>query len=88
MLFAVRCFTCNSCLPSDSYENLRKQGMEAKIVLNSLGVERMCCRRMLMSHPHALEDSLMDYPNVDKCESDLFLDIRCHVSQARQIGCD
>lgn len=88
MLFPVRCFSCNACLPSDWYEHMRKQGLEGKQVLNSLGVERMCCRRMMMSHPHALEDSLMEYPNVDRCEPELFLDIRCHISQTRQVGCD
>lgn len=88
MLFPVRCFSCNACLPSDSYEHMRKQGLESKQALNSLGVERMCCRRMMMSHPHALEGSLLDYPNVDKSEPELFLDIRCHTSEARQVGCD
>lgn len=88
MLFAVRCFTCNACLPADAYEAERLQGVAGKRALDALGVRRMCCRRMLMTHPPALEDSLLHYPAVDQKEPDLFLDIRCLTSAPRTIGCD
>ena len=88
MLFPVRCFSCNACLPSDVYDAKLKQGVSAKDALDSLRIERLCCRRMLISHPHSLEESLMPYPNVDKTESELFLDIRCRISTPRTITCD
>lgn len=48
----------------------------------------MCCRRMFISFPHALEDSLLHYPNVNTKEPELFLDTRCLVSVPRTMGCD
>ena len=88
MLFPVRCFTCNGMLPSDVYEAQRKQGVPSEQILGTLRITRMCCRRMFISFPHALEDSLLHYPNVNTKEPELFLDTRCLVSVPRTMGCD
>ena len=88
MLYPVRCFTCNACLPSDRYEAKLKQGCVSRTVLDALGVRRMCCRRMLITQPHALEDMMLEFPSVDRNESDQFLDVRCLVSDPRTVTCE
>lgn len=88
MLYPVRCFSCNACVPSDRYDARLKHGETSKTILDALGVTRMCCRRMLISHPHALEDMLLDYPNLNENQSELFLDVRCLVSNPREVGCE
>ena len=52
MEFPIRCFTCGSVL-AHMYEDYGKRvdgGEDASMVLDSLGVDRYCCRRMFLSH--------------------------------------
>ena len=52
MIIPVRCFTCGRIIGSD-YERFIERvegGEKPKEVLDSLGVERLCCRRMILSH--------------------------------------
>jgi DNA-directed RNA polymerase subunit N len=63
MIIPVRCFTCGKVI-SDLYEdfvkryNDYKKAMDAgekpketpKQILDDLGLERYCCRRMLLTH--------------------------------------
>jgi len=51
MEFPVRCFTCGSVI-GDLYEDYKSLSKEkgTQDALNSLGVERFCCRRMFVSH--------------------------------------
>ncbi len=47
----VRCFTCGKPL-GDKYEEFKKRvegGENPKDVLDDLGVERYCCRRMVLT---------------------------------------
>ncbi len=49
----VRCFTCGNVIGEywDEYEQrVRENGEDPEEVLDDLGVERHCCRRMLVSH--------------------------------------
>jgi DNA-directed RNA polymerase subunit N len=53
MMVPVRCFTCGSVIGADWEEfkdRVREGDEEANDVLDELGVERHCCRRMLVSH--------------------------------------
>ena len=52
MMIPVRCFTCGRVVGSD-YEKFVERtgkGETPKAVLDALGVERFCCRRMILSH--------------------------------------
>ncbi len=52
IIIPVRCFTCGK-LVGDKWEDFNrrvKAGEDAKKVLDSLGLKRYCCRRMLLSH--------------------------------------
>ncbi|MGI0090498.1 MAG: DNA-directed RNA polymerase subunit N [Nitrososphaerales archaeon] len=62
MIIPVRCFTCGN-LVADKYSEFTtrvKNGEEPKIVLDSLGLKRYCCRRMLISSMDVI-DQLMPY---------------------------
>jgi DNA-directed RNA polymerase subunit N len=62
MIIPVRCFTCGK-LVADKYNEFVtrvKNGEEPSIVLDSLGLKRYCCRRMLISSMDVI-DQLMPY---------------------------
>ncbi len=53
MMVPVRCFTCGSVVGEhwDEFRERTREGDEdPQAVLDELGVERYCCRRMLVSH--------------------------------------
>jgi DNA-directed RNA polymerase subunit N len=59
MIIPVRCFTCGRVIGSD-YEQWRDRsakGEDPAKVLTDLGVERYCCRRMILSHVDLLKES-------------------------------
>jgi len=51
MEFPVRCFTCGAVI-GDLYEEYKTSSKEKGVAaaLDSIGVERFCCRRMFLSH--------------------------------------
>jgi DNA-directed RNA polymerase subunit N len=56
MEFPVRCFSCGAVI-GHLYEEYKK-GLEtgnAEQVLNNMGIERYCCRRMFVSHVEGME---------------------------------
>ncbi|KNH07125.1 hypothetical protein XU18_2170 [Perkinsela sp. CCAP 1560/4] len=52
MIIPVRCFTCGKVVGDkwDEYIRLQKEGAKCGDALNILGLHRICCRRMLISH--------------------------------------
>jgi len=62
MIVPVRCFTCGK-LVGDKYDEFVKRvkgGEDAERVLDSLGLERFCCRRMLIT-AYEYIDEVMAY---------------------------
>lgn len=53
MIIPIRCFTCNKVL-ADKYMAYRRmieeEGKTAKEALDALDLERMCCRRHMLTH--------------------------------------
>jgi DNA-directed RNA polymerase subunit N len=51
-MIPVRCFTCGKVIGSlwEEYSRRVREGESPEKVLDDLGVERYCCRRMLLSH--------------------------------------
>ena len=59
----VRCFTCGTLI-ADKWEDLVRRvraGEDAGKVLDSLGLKRYCCRRMLLSHIEIADEILKFY---------------------------
>ncbi len=62
MIIPVRCFTCGKLI-ADKWEDFTRRvetGEDAKKVLDSLGVTRYCCRRMILSHVE-ISDSILRF---------------------------
>jgi DNA-directed RNA polymerase subunit N len=58
MIIPVRCFTCGRVIGSD-YEEFKHRvdgGEDPGKVLDSMGIRRYCCRRMLLSHIDLMDD--------------------------------
>ncbi len=59
MIIPVRCFTCGKVI-GDKWEEfnqrVNKNHEDPKKVLDSLGVTRYCCRRMLLSHVDLIDE--------------------------------
>jgi DNA-directed RNA polymerase subunit N len=59
MMIPIRCFSCGQVI-ADKWEEFNKKvnenGEDAGKVLDSLGVKRYCCRRMLISHVELIDD--------------------------------
>ena len=63
MLIPVRCFTCGNLVADkfDDYQNKVKSGEEPAKVLDSLGIKRYCCRRMLLTTVETIQQVLPFY---------------------------
>ncbi len=58
MIIPVRCFTCGKVIGSSYpvYLNRVRMGEDSQKVLDDLGVERYCCRRMIVSHADLMDE--------------------------------
>ncbi|MEM3941516.1 MAG: DNA-directed RNA polymerase subunit N [Candidatus Bathyarchaeia archaeon] len=68
MIIPVRCFTCGM-LVADKWEEFArrvKAGEEPAEILDSLGLKRYCCRRMLLSHVDIIDEVLRFYEETEK----------------------
>ncbi|MFW5945299.1 MAG: DNA-directed RNA polymerase subunit N [Candidatus Natronoplasma sp.] len=62
MIVPVRCFTCGKVIGNvyENYKNRVDSGEDPEEVMDDLGIERYCCRRMLLSHKDLI-DEVMQY---------------------------
>jgi DNA-directed RNA polymerase subunit N len=63
VLVPVRCFTCGNLVADrfEDYQNKVKSGEEPAKVLDSLGIERYCCRRMLLTTVETIQQVIPFY---------------------------
>jgi DNA-directed RNA polymerase subunit N len=59
MIIPIRCFSCGKVIGSKylEYKNRVEKGENPKEVLDSLGITRYCCRRMILSHVELLKEA-------------------------------
>lgn len=59
MIIPIRCFTCGRVIASDyeAYKERIQKGENPRKVLNDLGLERYCCRRMILGHVELLREA-------------------------------
>ena len=60
MIIPVRCFTCGKVVGS-AYEPFKERsakGEDPAEVLNDLGLDRYCCRRMVLAHLDLVDEVL------------------------------
>ena len=68
IIIPVRCFTCGKLI-GDKWEEFArrvKAGEDSKKDLDSLGVTRYCCRRMLLSHVEIIDEILKFYEETER----------------------
>ncbi|MFH1786401.1 MAG: DNA-directed RNA polymerase subunit N [archaeon] len=58
MIIPIRCYTCGKPVAHlwEDYKRRVDAGEDAKKVLDDLGVDRYCCRRMLLTHVNLIEE--------------------------------
>ena len=68
MLVPVRCFTCGNLVADkfEEYQNKVKSGEEPAKILDSLGIDRYCCRRMLLTTVETVQQILPFYEAMHK----------------------
>lgn len=51
-MIPIRCISCGKVVSAyfDEYQKRTAEGEDPGQVLNNLGINRYCCRRMLISH--------------------------------------
>ena len=88
-MFPVRCYTCNAVLANlyVKYESDTRSGISEKTSMDSLGVHRMCCRRMFLGHVDLVED-LVKYPNDDLRLDDAGTVMHRRVHGTHKVTCD
>ncbi len=61
MIIPIRCFSCGKPIAQDweEYNKRVSAGENPKEVLDSLGYERYCCRRMFVSHSEIIDDVMV-----------------------------
>ncbi|HYA22076.1 MAG TPA: DNA-directed RNA polymerase subunit N [Thermoproteota archaeon] len=61
MIVPVRCFTCGKVI-GDKYKEFlvrtKEKGEDPEAVLDSLGLKRVCCRRMVVSAYEYIDEVL------------------------------
>lgn len=60
MIIPVRCFSCGKVIASvyEEFSRRVEAGESPKEVLDSLNINRYCCRRMILSHTDLIDEVL------------------------------
>lgn len=60
MIIPIRCFSCGKPVAHcwEEYADRTGKGEESEKVLDSLGFERYCCRRMFVSHVELIDEAM------------------------------
>lgn len=78
MLVPVRCFTCGSLI-ADKYEEykgmLKSEGDQDK-ALDSLGIDRYCCRRMFMTTVETIKQIIPFYEATQRRKLEVEADMK------------
>ncbi len=61
MIIPIRCFTCGKPIAHlwEEYEERVGKGEDPGKVMDSLGLKRYCCRRMLLTHADLIDNLLL-----------------------------
>jgi DNA-directed RNA polymerase subunit N len=68
MLVPVRCFTCGNLIADkyDDYQNKVKGGEDPAKALDSFGIKRYCCRRMLLTTVETIQQVIPFYEAIQR----------------------
>ncbi len=65
MIIPIRCFSCGKLIAHvyQPYLEQMEKGELAEDIFKQLGIERFCCKRMVVSHVDLIED-LLKFPRL------------------------
>ncbi len=65
MIIPIRCFSCGKLIANSykPYLELLEKGERSEDAFKQLGLERFCCRRMIVSHVDLIDD-LLKFPRL------------------------
>ena len=68
VLVPVRCFSCGKLIADkfDDFQNGIKTGKEPEKMLDELGLQRYCCRRMLLTTVETIQQVIPFYESIHK----------------------
>jgi DNA-directed RNA polymerase subunit N len=68
MLVPVRCFTCGNLIADkfEDYQNKVRSGEDPAKGLDSLGISRYCCRRMLLTTVETIQQVIPFYEAIQR----------------------
>jgi DNA-directed RNA polymerase subunit N len=68
MLIPVRCFTCGNLIADkfEDYQNKIRTGEDPAKVLDSLRINRYCCRRMLLTSVETIQQVIPFYEAIQR----------------------
>ena len=68
MLIPVRCFTCGNLIADkfEDYQNKIRASEDPAKVLDSLGMKRYCCRRMLLTSIETIQQVVPFYEAIHR----------------------
>jgi len=68
MLVPVRCFTCGSLIADkhEGYQNKVRSGEDPGKALDSVGINRYCCRRMLLTSMETIQQIIPFYEAIHR----------------------
>ncbi|MCH7972669.1 MAG: DNA-directed RNA polymerase subunit N [Bacteroidetes bacterium] len=68
MLVPIRCFTCGNLIADkfEDYQTKVKSGEEPSKILDSLGIKRYCCRRMLLTSVETIQQIIPFYEAIQR----------------------
>ena len=68
MLVPVKCFSCGKLIADkfDEFKQGVQSGKESQKVLDEIGLERYCCRRMLLTTVETIQQVIPFYESIHK----------------------
>ncbi|TFG22346.1 MAG: DNA-directed RNA polymerase subunit N [Promethearchaeota archaeon] len=65
MIIPIRCFSCGKLIAHvyQPYLDLLEKGESSEIAFEKLGIDRFCCKRMIVAHVDLIDD-LLKFPRL------------------------
>ena len=84
-----RCFTCNTVVGQnfDKFVKQKNHSGQYGTLLDQLGIKRICCRRMLLTHVE-ITDEICHYSSVSRVIDDSKTTMDAFVKGCREVSCD
>ena len=77
VLIPVRCLTCGKLVADkfEDYQNKIKAGEDPSKTLDSLGVERYCCRRMFLTTVETIQQVIPFYEAIQRRKQEVLSEL-------------